>query len=409
MAGKLSDELINISTMLMVAQERGDILRATNALNEAILAIIETEERTGGLATEKKKALSAIIKFSKGEVMKMSKTFKKEFIANGCVAHIIKRPSGKSGWYYQIRYRRNGYDISVADKNLDTVKQKFIEKTLHLEDLREVVKTKVTLASALSDWLAWKKGKVDIRTWKNAASNAKRYLPEDLTSKPIKDIKVTDVDRFMRSLEERPRIYEEVRSILNQTFKFAIANGVVERNPVQLTKFKQAERQPREALNVDQIKAFLIRVQQPQFDPIRQFALAMYFFGLRPCEIDKELRVEGNFIIARNRKRKRGKIEFKKIPIHPLARKYIDFNKSLCCGFASKAQCKYLKLVLGGTHTAYSLRHTFSTLCQKSVRPDIVDIWMGDSPERLVGRFYTHFDDDFMYKQMEKVEFITSD
>ena len=46
MAGKLSDELINISTMLMVAQERGDILRATNALNEAILAIIETEERT---------------------------------------------------------------------------------------------------------------------------------------------------------------------------------------------------------------------------------------------------------------------------------------------------------------------------------------------------------------------------
>lgn len=57
--------------------------------------------------------------------------------------------------------------------------------------------------------------------------------------------------------------------------------------------------------------------------------------------------------------------------------------------------------------TAYSLRHTFATICQKYVRPDIVDMWMGDSPEQLVGRFYTHFDDDFMKEQMSKVVFVT--
>ena len=45
--------------------------------------------------------------------------------------------------------------------------------------------------------------------------------------------------------------------------------------------------------------------------------------------------------------------------------------------------------------------------CQQFVRPDIVDIWMGDSPERLVGRVYTHFSDDFMREQMTKVKFIT--
>lgn len=39
------------------------------------------------------------------------------------------------------------------------------------------------------------------------------------------------------------------------------------------------------------------------------------------------------------------------------------------------------------------------------VRPDIVDIWMGDSPQRLVGKVYTHFPDKFMYEQMQKVEF----
>ncbi len=56
--------------------------------------------------------------------------------------------------------------------------------------------------------------------------------------------------------------------------------------------------------------------------------------------------------------------------------------------------------------TAYCLRHTFSTLCQEKInRPDIVDIWMGDSSERLVGRVYTHFSDKFMREQMDMVVF----
>ena len=39
------------------------------------------------------------------------------------------------------------------------------------------------------------------------------------------------------------------------------------------------------------------------------------------------------------------------------------------------------------------------------VRPDIVDAWMRDSSERLVGRVYTHFPDKFMANQMDLVQF----
>ena len=39
--------------------------------------------------------------------------------------------------------------------------------------------------------------------------------------------------------------------------------------------------------------------------------------------------------------------------------------------------------------------------------PDIVDIQMGDSPQRLVGKVYTHFPDDFKKKQMDLVIFPT--
>ena len=52
-----------------------------------------------------------------------------------------------------------------------------------------------------------------------------------------------------------------------------------------------------------------------------------------------------------------------------------------------------------------SLRHTFATVCQQYVRPDIVDIWMGDSTTRLVGKVYTHFPDEFMLENMLKVQF----
>ena len=57
--------------------------------------------------------------------------------------------------------------------------------------------------------------------------------------------------------------------------------------------------------------------------------------------------------------------------------------------------------------TAYSLRHTFATICQQYIRPDIVDIWRGDSSTRLVGRVYTHFPDNFILENMQKVIFPT--
>lgn len=64
---------------------------------------------------------------------------------------------------------------------------------------------------------------------------------------------------------------------------------------------------------------------------------------------------------------------------------------------------------LGEGLTPYNLRHTFASICAESVRPDVVDLWMGDSPERLVGKVYVHFSDDFMKAQMDTVKFVIPD
>ena len=131
----------------------------------------------------------------------------------------------------------------------------------------------------------------------------------------------------------------------------------------------------------------------------------MYYFGLRPCEL-KDAQFEGNFLVARNAKRKGGKIEYKKIPVPEQAREKIDFDKSVFSPITTnKLNVAFKKVLQDDTVTQYYLRHTFATTCQQYVRPDIVDIWMGDSPERLVGKVYTHFPDDFMQEQMNSVRF----
>ena len=82
----------------------------------------------------------------------------------------------------------------------------------------------------------------------------------------------------------------------------------------------------------------------------------------------------------------------------------IDWDKPLTADLHRLKINDIMKELLAGK-TAYCLRHTFATVCQQYVRPDIVDSWMGDSPDRLVGKVYTHFPDDLMYEQMQLVKF----
>ena len=407
MKDKFSDNLINFSNMLMLAHDRGEIIQLANKLNNLICKAIEMENAGElSLPQEKTKTLSAEIKFTKEEIDMMSKTFKKEFMANGCVAHIIKRPSGKNGFYYEIRYRRNGYVITVGNKDLSTAKKLFIEKTKYLGAPQTISRNKLKFGTIVEEWLEYKKGKVIKSTWVDYKNLISRFIPEELKSKHIKDIHTNDIDKLL-IFDNDPRMYEDVRSLYNQIFKYAIASGIITHNPVTIIPFKRAERKTRKPLSTKQIKEFFIRLQQPEFESIRQIAYVLYFFGLRPCEIDNELHFENGFLICRNRKRKNGKIEYKKIPIPSQAREFINFDLPVKYNFGYGKFTKILKKALGDNLTPYNLRHTFISICAEYVRPDIVDVWSGDSPERLIQKVYIKFSDDFMIAQMNNVKFIT--
>ena len=408
MKSKLSDELTLLTTRLMMCENKREIINLSNEFGKLIEKVIEREENTYSPISMSEKTVTATIKFTKEEVAKMAKTFKREFIANGLVARIIKRQSGKKTFFYEIRYRRNGYNISASSADIKEAKRKFLAKTIPGEIEKYLVQTHKTglnlLEEVFDEWYQYKKDMISDGELKKHHSNF-YALPETLRKKSILSVRTGDLDKILKDV--KPRKYEDLRTLFNGIFKYAIASGIIQHNPVALIPFKRAERQSRDALPEEEIYAFLERVELPEFELIRQGAYLLYFFGLRPCEVDEETRKEGDFLVARNRKRKNGKIEYKKIPIPKQAQGLIDWDKPLIFNCTRVTRDRLFKKLLGnGERTAYCLRHTFSTVCQEALkRPDIVDIWMGDSSERLVGRVYTHFSDKFMRKQMDIVEF----
>lgn len=354
---------------------------------------------------KEKHSVSTRIRFSQKKLTHMSKTFKKEFIANGLAAHVIKRPSGKTGSI--TKYATGGTDILIASaKNIKDAKQKFLKMTEPGEIEKYQAKQEKTglylLDEIAYEWLKYKQGKVVPQTWNYYESQYRRYISPILGKKSVLLIKTIDIDGIMSGVTGR--LYEDLRTLFSQIFKYAVNSGIIAHNPVSLILFKKSDRVSHNALSVEQIKTLLSALERPEFAKYKQPFLIMLYFGLRPCEL-ADAHFEGDFLIARNAKRKNGKIEYKKIPVSDMIRGKINFDSVTKPGITNSLNRVFKRIMNDESATQYSLRHTFATVCQQYVRPDIVDIWMGDSSERLVGRVYTHFPDDFMLAQMNTVIF----
>ncbi len=119
----------------------------------------------------------------------MEKTFKKHFILNGYIAHVIKRKSGKNGFYYQIRYRRNGYNVCASSTNLEEAKRSFLEKALPENINKYLIKKQKTginlLEEVFAEWHQYKKGTVGEKEHKRFEVNF-LGLPEELRQKTDK-------------------------------------------------------------------------------------------------------------------------------------------------------------------------------------------------------------------------------
>ena len=143
------------------------------------------------------------LKFTNEEIRQMPKTFKKEFRAEGCTARIRKRPCGKETFTYEIRYRRNGYNITITDKNLEKGKRRFIEALKMAEEAKSYGNIPYTFnAFANYYFQKFRIHKVTPQTFKKDMSRYNLYLKPYFKEKPIKRITPDDCQRLLDGIKE---------------------------------------------------------------------------------------------------------------------------------------------------------------------------------------------------------------
>ena len=105
---------------------------------ETLEKLIQRQGTTGiPFEQEQEKQAKFGLKFTNEEIRQMPKTFRKEFRVEGCTAHVRKRPCGKDTFTYEIRYRRNGYNITITDKNLEKGKRRFIQALKEADEVKQ--------------------------------------------------------------------------------------------------------------------------------------------------------------------------------------------------------------------------------------------------------------------------------
>ena len=341
--------------------------------------------------------------FTQKEIDKMPKAFKREFRAEGCTIRISRRQVSKNGFTYEIRYRRNGYNVYISDKNLERGKQRFIEK---LKTAQKVEKnTKATPGSfhsfAMFYFENFRKRKVAPKTYESDLGRYKKYLLPYFGEKRLTQITSLECQGLIDELAAtgKGKTTDEIYSLMSVIFKAAIAHGLLNKNPLDIVFHRKHEKTHGKALSKAEEDLLLSQTAGTEYQLM--FAIALYT-GMRPNEYETAKR-DGDFIVSVNSKRKNGRIEYKKIPITPMLRPYIKDIQEFSFYKPYTLREKFNSIL--PNHILYDLRTTFYSRCTECGIPDVVQkLFVGHSLGELKTA-YTDLSDDYLLKEGEKLKY----
>lgn len=342
------------------------------------------------------------LNFTNKEISKMPKAFRHTFIAEGKVICYRKRKRGKISCSYEARYRRNGYNLSVSAKNLIELKDKFIE-ALHEHDQSNVFPKVPTTFHEFATYYfeTFRKRKVSKETFKADLGKYKIYLYPYFGSTPLRSISPAQCQTLLDKIisEGHNKTEEDIYSLLNVIFKTALAHGIIDRNPLAIVVHETHERQHGKALSLEEEKKLLKESDGSPYQVM--FAIALYT-GLRPNEY-KTARIDGDFIVAVNSKRKNKKVEYKKIPITPMLKPYLKNVTEIKFYIPECMRDKFRSIL--PNHKLYDLRTTFYTRCHECGVADVARMEFVGHSLGVLGDTYTDLSDEFLMKEGKKLDY----
>ena len=343
------------------------------------------------------------LSFTQKEIDKMPKAFRKEFRTDGCTARIYKRKTSKNAYTYDIKYRRNGYNVVVSDVNLENAKKKFIEK---LKTAEKVVKNTSRIPTTFNSFAMYyfenfRKKKVAEITYKIDLRRYKNHLLPYFNEKQLNRITSLECQTLIEKHTNcgQGKTADELFSLMSVIFKAAIAHGIISKNPLDIVFHQKHEQEHGKALTKQEEKLLLTATANTEYQLM--FAIALYT-GMRPNEY-KTAKRDGDFIVCINSKRKNGKVEYKKIPITPMLKPYIQDTQNISF-YTENTIRKQFKTILP-EHIPYDLRTTFYSRCiECGVSDTAQKLFVGHSLGQLAN-VYTDVSDEYLIKEANKLNY----
>ena len=392
----LSQKLV----MLSVAKNNEERKRLT----QEIAAL--NAELTGGAESNGKTVYCRPLKFTDKEISKMPKRFRKEFRVEGCTAHVRRRCDDRYRCSYEIRYRRNGYNVTASATTLEEAKQRFIEKLRKADEQKKRGVPKpsgnsvpTTFNGFAEFWLDnFHKRKVVPKNYENAKRLFRSKLAGRFADRQIADVNAKDLQDVIDEFIALGRTAEDLHGLLNQIFSYAVKFGLIAHNPVELTFRKPHKRKHGKALTLEEEELLLSASAGTKYQTM--FAVALCT-GMRPNEY-KSATIKGDMIVAINSKRRYGEIEYKRIPIIKKLRPYLNGLDTITWVKYEKIRARFKEIL--PNHNLYDLRVTFYTHCEMcGVAEAAKNEMVGHSNGKLADT-YLDLSDEYLIKEAEKLD-----
>lgn len=327
--------------------------------------------------------------------------------------HTRQKPNGT----YEIRCTINKKPVSGSGKDLDTAVERFIAALVKSDkDKKPAPKPskpeikRVLFNDFAAEWLeVVKKPTVKAISYDSFLIVYKAHLVKFFRHKYIDEITAMQIQPlFTRLLEEgKARTAQNVKLLLNQIFKAAIAERFIQSNPMDAVKVLKHHSKNGTALTYDEEREFLRKLETSRFR--LTFAL-MLFGGMRRAELGT-LKIENGFLKILNGKRRLSQtVTERRIPITPMLAPYLAKASDDELRQAIAYSCDQLSRAfkeLCPSHHLHELRHTFITRCQEcGVAREVVSVWAGHAADStMTSTVYTHFSLEFMLSESKKIDY----
>lgn len=360
---------------------------------------------------KKEEERQGFIKFTKKEIESMPDNLKKLFVINEKIVS-YRYVRGM----YQARFRRDGYNIEVANKDFGLMKLKFLEKLREADQKKcEEIHGKAypKFGDFLEDWLKIKKQTVKPSTYKSYCDLTSYNLLPRFKDTPVNEITRKVIQDYLFEITDagKNRTAHKLKQILNAMFDVIVDDFPELTNPtkkVVLTHYV-----------VKKGQAFSKEEEQQVIDFCKQYPhyqgnsaiLTLMYTGMRVGELPS-VKFDGTFISCISEKTRKGHQEIvRKIPVSPMLKRVlhmIDFEKVVTANKATVRDA--VKRIFPDRHI-HEFRYTFITRAKEcGVNPEVVMLWSGhefdgDVKTSRVDRGYTTYSDEYLLSEINKIDY----